>query len=89
MDRCIQAQLAADAAAAGRGTQTIKVSHEEAEYTRRVYTDEMEYVMFQSWWVSVDDTFWGVLMICSFEDVVRASNGELPFHVDGEIPRTD
>lgn len=59
MDRCIQAQLAADAAAAGRGTQTIKVSHEEAEYTRRVYTDEMEYVMFQSWWVSVDDILLG------------------------------
>lgn len=49
MDRCIEAQLQADAAAAGRGTKTIKISHEEAVYTRRVYTDEMEYVMFQSW----------------------------------------
>ena len=49
MDRCIEAQLQADAAAAGRGTETIKISHEEAVYTRRVYTDEMEYVMFQSW----------------------------------------
>ena len=49
MDRCIQAQLQADAAAAGRGIKTIKVGHEEALYTRRIYTDEMEYVMFQSW----------------------------------------
>lgn len=49
MDRCIEAQLQADAAAAGRGTETIKISHEEAVYTRRVYTDEMEYNMFQSW----------------------------------------
>jgi ribulose-5-phosphate 4-epimerase/fuculose-1-phosphate aldolase len=48
MDRCIQAQLLADAACAGRGTQTVKVSHEEAEYTRNVYNDEMVYIMFQS-----------------------------------------
>lgn len=49
MDRCIEAQLQADAAAAGRGTKTVKIGHEEAVYTRRVYTDEMEYCMFQSW----------------------------------------
>ena len=49
MDRCIEAQLQADAAAAGRGTETVKIGHEEAVYTRRVYTDEMEYCMFQSW----------------------------------------
>jgi len=73
MDRCIQAQLMADAAAAGRGTPTIKVGHEEAEYTRRIYTDEMEYNMFQS----------------QFEDVVRASNGELSMLSGGEMPRTD
>jgi len=42
MDRCIEAQLMADAAAAGRGCETIKIPHEVAEYTRRVYTDEME-----------------------------------------------
>jgi hypothetical protein len=71
MDRCIEAQLLADAAAAGRGTPTIKVDHETALYTRRVSTDEMEYCMFQS----------------QFEDVVSASNGVLPMHVDGEIPR--
>jgi hypothetical protein len=71
MDRCIESQLLADAAAAGRGTPTIKVDHETALYTRRVYTDEMEYCMFQS----------------QFEDVIRASNGELPMHVEGEIPR--
>ena len=46
--RCIEAQLMADAAAGARGTETIKIGHEEAEYTRRVYTDEMEYNMFQS-----------------------------------------
>ncbi|OQU95504.1 Clas II Aldolase and Adducin domain-containing protein isoform 2 [Cladophialophora immunda] len=48
MDRCIQAQLLADAACAGRGTQTIKVAHDEAEYSRNVYNDEMVYIMFQS-----------------------------------------
>ena len=48
MDRCIQAQLLADAACAGRGTKTMKVAHEEAEYTRNVYNDEMVYIMFQS-----------------------------------------
>ena len=48
MDRCIQAQLLADAAGAGRGTLTVKVAHEEAEYTRNVYNDEMVYIMFQS-----------------------------------------
>ncbi|OAL36298.1 hypothetical protein AYO20_04456 [Fonsecaea nubica] len=48
MDRCIQAQLLADAACAGRGTKTIKVAHEEAEYSRNVYNDEMVYIMFQS-----------------------------------------
>lgn len=52
MDRCIQAQLMADAACAGRGTKTIKVGHEEAEYTRKVYNDEMVYIMFQSAFVS-------------------------------------
>jgi ribulose-5-phosphate 4-epimerase/fuculose-1-phosphate aldolase len=73
MDRCIQAQLMADAAAAGRGRPTIKISHEEALYTRRVHTDEMEYNMFQS----------------AFEDVVKASNGEFPMKVEGELERTD
>ena len=71
LEKCCHAQLLADAAAAGRGTPTIKVDHETAQYTFRIYTDEMEYCMFQS----------------SFEDVVRGSNGELPMHVDGEIPR--
>jgi hypothetical protein len=77
-DRCIQAQLIADAAAGGRaaygaktGTTTIKVSEQEAEYTRNIYNDEMTYIMFQS----------------SFEDVVRASNGELSMRVEGEIGR--
>lgn len=71
MDRCIQAQLMADAACAGRGTQTIKVGHEEAQYTHDTYNDEMTWIMFQS----------------AFEDVVKASNGELTMHVPGEIPR--
>ncbi|KAL6247051.1 hypothetical protein RBB50_006359 [Rhinocladiella similis] len=71
MDRCIQAQLLADAACAGRGSTTIKVGHEEAEYTRNTYNDEMVYIMFQS----------------AFEDVVKASNGELAMHVQGETPR--
>jgi len=70
MDRCIQAQLMADAAAAGRGCETIKVDHETAEYTRRIYTDEMEYCMFQS----------------QFEDVVWSSNGELQMLSGGEVP---
>jgi hypothetical protein len=52
MDRCMDAQLKADAAATGRGIKTIKVGHEEAEYTRRVYNDEMTYIMFQSAYVS-------------------------------------
>jgi ribulose-5-phosphate 4-epimerase/fuculose-1-phosphate aldolase len=49
LDRCIEAQLIADAAAAGRGTKTVKIGHEQAEWTRNVYTDEMTYIMFQSW----------------------------------------
>lgn len=72
LDRCIEAQLLADAAAAGRGTKTIKASEEDAEFSRRLYTDEMEYGMFQS----------------CFEDMVKASNGALPMHVRGELPRT-
>ncbi|KAK0879873.1 hypothetical protein LTR87_006359 [Friedmanniomyces endolithicus] len=78
MDRCIEAQLLADAAAGGRGTKTIKIDHEEAVYTRRVYTDEMEYNMFQS----------------CFEDIVRESRGELSMLSGGErngydsFPRT-
>ena len=71
MDRCIQAQLLADAAAAGRKTSTIKIGHEEALFSRNLYNDEMVYIMFQS----------------AFEDVIRASNGELPMHVQGEIRR--
>ncbi|OAG42681.1 hypothetical protein AYO21_02964 [Fonsecaea monophora] len=71
MDRCIQTRLLADAAATGRGTKTIKVGHEEAEFTRKTYNDEMVYIMFQS----------------AFEDVIRASNGELPSHVLVEIRR--
>lgn len=39
MDRCIEAQLLADAAAAGRGTPTIKVDRETALYTQKCYTD--------------------------------------------------
>ena len=47
LDRCIEAQLMADAAGKNRGWETIKVDHKEAEYTRRVYNDELEYVTFQ------------------------------------------
>jgi ribulose-5-phosphate 4-epimerase/fuculose-1-phosphate aldolase len=79
-DRCIQAQLLADAAAGGRkasgeetGTQTIKVGEEEARYTRDLYNDEMVYIMFQS----------------AFEDVVRGSGGELGWRVEGEMARED
>ena len=77
-DRCIQAQLMADAAAAGRaargestGVDTIKASEEVANYTRDIYNDEMAYIMFQS----------------AFEDVVKASRGELALRVEGELPR--
>lgn len=61
LDRCIEAQLLADAAGKNRGWETIKVPHEEAEYTRKVYWDELEYITFQP----------------AYEDVVRASGGEL------------
>jgi ribulose-5-phosphate 4-epimerase/fuculose-1-phosphate aldolase len=61
LDRCIEAQLLADAAGKNRGWETIKVGHGEAEYTRNVYFDELEYITFQP----------------AFEDVVYASNGEL------------
>lgn len=70
-DRCVQAQMLADTAAAARGIETIKVSEEAADYSRKNYTDEMTYIMFQS----------------AFEDIVKASNGELTFHVPGELPR--
>jgi ribulose-5-phosphate 4-epimerase/fuculose-1-phosphate aldolase len=77
-DRCIQAQLMADAAAAGRaargeekGSKTIWASEEVARYTRDAYNDEMAYIMFQS----------------GFQDVVRASQGELQATVAGEMPR--
>lgn len=73
MDRCIQAQLLADAAAAGRDRPKIKVGHEDALYTRRVHTDEMEYTMFQF----------------AFGDVVEASRGEIPMQVQGELSRED
>jgi hypothetical protein len=90
MDRCIEAQLMADAAAAGRGTKTVKVSHEQATYTRNVYTDEMTYIMFQSWYeLSTSPREWiETNWLNSFEDVVRASNGELSMHTQGELPRT-
>lgn len=48
-DRCMQAQMMADTAAAARGTKTIKVSHEAATFSVSRYTDEMTYIMFQSW----------------------------------------
>lgn len=70
-DRCIQAQMMADQTAFARGIKTIKVSEEAADYSRKNYTDEMTYIMFQS----------------AFEDVVKASNGELSSHVQGELPR--
>lgn len=63
--------MLADTAAAARGIKTIKVSEEAADYSRKNYTDEMTYIMFQS----------------AFEDVVKASHGELSFHVPGELPR--
>jgi ribulose-5-phosphate 4-epimerase/fuculose-1-phosphate aldolase len=47
LDRCIEAQLMADAAGNNRGWETIKIGHEEAEYTRNVYNDELEYITFQ------------------------------------------
>lgn len=79
-DRCIQAQLMADAAVAGRkargettGIETIKASEEVANYTREIYNDEMAYIMFQS----------------AFEDVVRASGGELGMRVEGELARVE
>ncbi|EME41488.1 hypothetical protein DOTSEDRAFT_73785 [Dothistroma septosporum NZE10] len=36
LDKCCHVQLLADAAAAGRGGETAKITHEEAEYTRGV-----------------------------------------------------
>jgi len=87
MDRCIEAQLLADAAAGGRGTKTIKIDHEEAVYTRRVYTDEMEYNMFQSWYVPfgcVIHAFVCADRQVSFEDIVRESRGELSMLSGGE-----
>ena len=47
LDRCIQSQLLADAAGKNRGWETIKVGAEEAEFTRKVYKDELEYITFQ------------------------------------------
>lgn len=70
-DRCIQAQMLADTAAAARGIKPILVNEEAADFSRKNYTDEMTYIMFQS----------------AFEDVVKASHGELSFHVPGELPR--
>lgn len=62
VERCIEAQLLADAAAAaGRGAETIEIGYEEALQTRRLYTDEMEFCIFAS----------------AFEEMVRASRGEL------------
>lgn len=72
MDRCMEAQLMADAACAGRGTKTIKIGHKEAVWTRDTYNDERTWIMFQS----------------CVEDVIRSSNGELPMHVQGELKRT-
>ena len=68
LDRCIEAQLLADAAARGSGWETIKVGHDEAEYTSKVYNDELEYVTFQ----------------CAFEEVVYSSNGELQMTTGNE-----
>lgn len=68
LDRCIEAQLLADAAGQGRGWKPITVGHEEAAFTRNVYNDELEYVTFQP----------------SFENVVAASNGELSYTVGNE-----
>lgn len=58
----------ADAAAAGNGYETIKVGHEEAEYTRKVYNDELEYITFQP----------------AFEEIVWESKGELSMQSGGE-----
>jgi ribulose-5-phosphate 4-epimerase/fuculose-1-phosphate aldolase len=33
LEKCCQAQLMADAAAAGRGSQTVKINEEDAAYT--------------------------------------------------------
>lgn len=63
--------MMADTAAAARGIKPIRVNEEAADYSRKNYTDEMTYIMFQS----------------AFEDVVRASNGELSLYVRGELPR--
>jgi ribulose-5-phosphate 4-epimerase/fuculose-1-phosphate aldolase len=35
LEKCCRAQLMADAAAAGRGGQTIKINEEDAKYTYR------------------------------------------------------
>lgn len=68
LDRCIEAQLLADAAGQGRGWKPITVGHQEAEYTRNVYNDELEFVTFQP----------------AFEEIVAASNGELSLTVGNE-----
>jgi hypothetical protein len=74
----MEAQMIADAAAAGRaargdrdGANTQWVSEEVARYTRDAYNDERAYIMSQS----------------AFEDVVRASGGELQSRVEGEMRR--
>lgn len=36
MEKCCQTQLLADAAAAGKGYQTVKIGEEEAEFTYKI-----------------------------------------------------
>ncbi|KAI1815506.1 class II aldolase and Adducin domain-containing protein [Poronia punctata] len=51
LERCCQAQLLADAAAAGRGGETVKIADEEAEYTYKTVGSEL------SGWFSAKPAF--------------------------------
>lgn len=69
LNRSIEAQFLSHTYAQSRGVQPIKVSDEQARGVKQFYTDEFLWLTFQP----------------AFEDVVRASNGELTVTSGGEV----
>jgi ribulose-5-phosphate 4-epimerase/fuculose-1-phosphate aldolase len=61
MDRCCEAQLLADAAAAGRGIKPTIIDDEDAKFTyESLAGEDMRYLMFAP----------------AYEEILRSSNGD-------------
>lgn len=87
LERCLEAQFQTMTLAQNKSFKPVVISEDQAEAVKSFYTDEFQYMTFQSALVFTPHPASATcLLTCHrFEDVVRASNGVLCMNAPGEI----